>query len=128
MSAAIAGLRGLIEPPDLIASSPLVRATQTADLFCVAFPGAERVDLDELSPGFDRGSLCNWLESVDRRRVVLVGHEPDLSELVGWLIGGARLHMRKGAVAAVTLDGPAAARRGTLEWLFTRSVLRRIGA
>ena len=130
MAAAIAGLARLIEAPQLIASSPLTRAVQTADLLAERFPAAERASLDELAPGFDRAALAAWLDAVAARRIALVGHEPDLSGLVGWLIGGAnpaRIRLRKGAVIALTLDGAAGPRAAELDWALTRGALRRLG-
>lgn len=130
MAQAAVGLARLVEPPALIASSPLIRARQTADLLAERFPDAARATLTELAPGFDRDALAAWLDATPERRIALVGHEPDLSLLVGWLIGGgagARIRMRKGAVAALVLGGRAGPRAAELDWHLTRGALRRLG-
>lgn len=131
MADAVAGLARLVEPLELIASSPLTRARQTADLLAARFPEAERATLDALAPGLDRDALAAWLDAAPQRRIALVGHEPDLSTLVGWLIGGAggaRIKMRKGAVAALALGGRLGPRSAELDWHMTRGALRRLGA
>ena len=130
MAAAVAGFARLVDPPELIAASPLVRARQTADLFAERFPAAERATLDALAPGLDREALVEWLDAAPQRRIAIVGHEPDLSALVGWLIGGgqgARVRMRKGAVAALALGGAVGPRNAELDWHMTRGALRRLG-
>lgn len=130
MTAAAAGLARIIDPPDLIATSPLVRAQQTADLLAERFSAARRATLVELEPGFDRDVLASWLDTETARRVMLVGHEPDLSALVGWLIAGvngARIRMRKGAIIALALRGETGPHAAELEWSITRGALRRLG-
>jgi phosphohistidine phosphatase len=130
MADAVDGLARLIDPLELIAASPLTRARQTADLLAERFPDAERATLDALAPGLDREALAEWLDAAPQRRIAIVGHEPDLSALVGWLIGGAggaRLKMRKGAVAALALGGGLGPRVAELDWHMTRGALRRLG-
>jgi len=129
MAQAAHGLARMLDGLDLIATSPLVRARQTADLIAAGFPNAERCLLPELAPGVDRDAFATWLDALTVRRVAVVGHEPDLSLLIGWLIGGrARVRMRKGAAALVALAGAAGQGSAELEWLLTRAALRRIGA
>ncbi len=130
MTAAVAGFARLVDPLELIAASPLTRARQTADLLAERFPAAERVTLEALAPGLDRAALAAWIDAAPQRRIALVGHEPDLSELVGWLIAGgqgARLRMRKGAIAALALGGALGPRSAELDWHLTRGALRRLG-
>ena len=129
MAQAAAGLSRLIEPIDAIAASPLRRARETADLLAACWPDAARVELAELSPGFDRDTLSEWVDAQDAHRLALVGHEPDLSGLIAWLIAGpagARVHMRKGAAALLTLRGRCGPRAAELEWFMTRGALRRL--
>jgi phosphohistidine phosphatase len=128
MADAARGLARLVDALDVIATSPLVRARQTADLVAERFPDARREVLPELAPGMEPDDLAAWLEAVAVPSVAVVGHEPDLSRLVGWLLGGqARVRMRKGAVAALSLGPTVVQGTAELDWLVTRGALRRIG-
>ncbi len=113
-------------PLDLIISSPLVRAMQTAEIVAGAQAGAPRVIADgRVGPGFGADHLAAIL--AEHRRagaVMLVGHEPDFSWTIGRLIGGGRLVMKKGGLACVELEDPASL-RGALAWLVPPAILER---
>ena len=102
---------------DVIVSSPLVRARQTADIAAEELKHAPGVLLDaRLAGGLDRQSLAALLASLDRpRRVLLVGHEPDFSLTVGELTGGSVV-CKKGGLARVDITDEEAL-RGQLVWL-----------
>jgi phosphohistidine phosphatase len=93
--------------PGLILTSPLLRAVQTADILTesLVFSGPFVVR-NELRPGFDMEALEKLLDdyrSVDE--MVLVGHEPDLSTIVSFLIsrpGG--FNFKKGAAVKLKID------------------------
>lgn len=96
---------------DLLAHSPLVRAVQTAEILDTVFPSAEMVEIPELGPGQGPEQVAHWLGFVSREATVaLVGHEPDLGELVSWLTTGATrsyIHLKKGgAVLLECADRP----------------------
>lgn len=93
--------------PDVVFTSPLLRAVQTAEIL------AERLKYDgevivakELSPGFDHRALRALLaEAGNPAEAAFVGHEPDLGDLAATLLalpGGFPL--RKGAVLALDLE------------------------
>jgi phosphohistidine phosphatase len=129
MAQAAAGLARMLDPIGTIAASPLRRARETADLLAARWPAAARVELPELAPGFERATLAEWLDAEDSPSIALVGHEPDLSGLIAWMIAGehgARLHMRKGAAALLSFRGRCGPGSAELEWLMTRSALRRL--
>jgi len=85
-------------------ASPRVRALETARLACAAL-GVDPVVHEPLSGGFESGGARELvLGEDDDARVLIVGHEPDLSGIVEALTG-ARIAMKKGGVAAVRLDG-----------------------
>lgn len=131
MIQAAAGLTRLLDPIAAIAASPLRRARETADLLAANWTDATRTELPELAPGFERETLASWVDAQDALSLALVGHEPDLSGLVAWLIAGpagARVHMRKGAAALLTLRGRCGPRAADLEWFMTRGALRRLTA
>src|SRR5204863_4557971 len=77
---------------DEIYSSPLVRARQTADLLSAGLSDGPAVRaFDQLAPGNEAAVVLTELaKRVKRRRVALVGHEPDLGELAAALLGAQR--------------------------------------
>ena len=84
---------------DEIFTSPLVRAKQTADLLAAGVRGKPPVKmLDALAPGHSPAAvLAQLAKAAKRRRIALVGHEPDLGELAAHLIGAGRaLPFKKG--------------------------------
>ena len=85
-------------------TSPRVRALDTARLACAAL-GVEPVVHRPLSAGFDAEDAAELLAGAGADdRVLVVGHEPDLSAVVRDLTG-ARVDFKKGGVAAVRLEG-----------------------
>lgn len=77
------------ESPVTIISSPLVRALQTAEIVA-AVAGVDQVEVRrEMAPGGDSVALLGELVRAEKRRVMVVGHEPDLSMLVHRLVGKA---------------------------------------
>lgn len=88
-------------------TSPRVRAVRTARLACASL-GVDPVVHEPLSSGFDaREARELVLGQGDDAKVLIVGHEPDLSGIVEELTG-ARFSMKKGGVVAVRLDGSRA--------------------
>ena len=122
-----AGLASELERLDAIATSPLVRAVQTADILAEAFPRAARETLPALAPGGDRPTLLAWLAGQGRECVAMVGHEPDLSELAAWLLTAeARPFMdfKKGAVCLLVFDREPRAGDAELIWHLAPRQLR----
>jgi phosphohistidine phosphatase len=126
----VRGLAALGAELDLILTSPLTRADETAALLSAGFKKRVPVQtLDALAPG---GKFSAVVEAVSRqarrhRRMALVGHEPDLGEMAARFLG-ARGHVefRKGAVCAIDVDGAMPAGPGTMRWLLPPRVLRRL--
>jgi len=112
---------------DLIATSPLVRCRETAEILAEELAGRPRVEVvDALAPGSDWQALVEWTVGQDAKSVAWVGHAP----CVGWLVavsigdGSAAVRMSKGAIAAIRLDdGPS--QPGELDWLVTPDLLGR---
>ncbi len=118
--------RGLA--PQMIASSPLVRCVQTAEILAAAAGGSpEVVYLDELAPGSDLDGLLKWTVRQSRQvdRVAWVGHEPDVGQLIAALIGQqeAQIRVAKGGAAAIRFDERPAEGSGELQWLVTAKIL-----
>jgi phosphohistidine phosphatase len=113
--------------PRRIVTSPLARAAQTAAIVAEVLGGIETlVQDDRLGPGFGVDRLARIVEdNAEAEALLLVGHEPALSRVVGDLIGGGDVVMKKGAVACVDLGpsigkgGGAAPPSGTLLWLLS---------
>jgi len=96
---------------DEVLFSPKVRARATAELAAEGWSAQQRELLREHPPlagGFDSSQAIDALVRVLAQdgRLLLVGHEPDLSLTVGGLTGG-RIDLKKGGLAAVRLEGTA---------------------
>jgi len=96
---------------EAVLASPRERALRTAVLAAEAWSEEQRdlIEVHEpLSGGFDaRGVLAVLAGLSADGRLLLVGHEPDLSNVVGELTG-ARIDLKKGGLAVLRLDGPRA--------------------
>jgi phosphohistidine phosphatase len=120
------GLRRLEVGLDALLSSPLVRARQTAEIIAHAL-GLDMRLADALAPGCDIARLRDLLgEHRSAERVMIVGHEPDFSELIGTLTGGSQVRLKKGGLGRVDLEALDAG-AGTLVWLLPPRALREIG-
>lgn len=98
--AAGAALAALGVSFDAVLTSPRVRARDTARLAAEPL-GVEPIDHEPLSGGFDREDALALIAGYDAEaKLLLVGHEPDLSQLVHDFTGG-RVDMKKGGLAAV---------------------------
>jgi phosphohistidine phosphatase len=103
--------------PDVVISSPLPRALRTAELACDAIGGTPITD-DRLRPGADWNDFGRTLaDHPAARRILFVGHEPDLSGAVALLTGAASVRMRKGGLACVEFYGVPEPGAGELAWL-----------
>jgi phosphohistidine phosphatase len=93
---------------DVVLYSPRVRARQTAELAAEAWSGAQRSRMLEHGPlagGFDAVQALEAMSFVSAGgRVLLVGHEPDLSGVIAGLSGGL-VDLKKGGLAALRLEG-----------------------
>ena len=104
--------------PDVVLTSPKVRAADTAQLIGRRVGRKPTVDY-RLEGGFDPDGLAGLVADLDPgvARVMLVGHDPDFSSLASWLVG-APLSLPKGALARIELPERAVGDgRGILRWL-----------
>jgi len=109
-------LGALRAAPDVLVSSPKARAAQTAEVLGAVL-GLEVRLHDGLGGPLDLDVLAAIL--VDNglpHRPILVGHDPDLSDLASELVGSP-VALRKGALARIDLAGPPAPGEGVLRWL-----------
>ena len=123
MQAGARGIRRLGLRLDALLSSPLVRAHETAEIVAREL-GPELQLAEKLAPGCDLTQLFALLgEYRAAERVMLVGHEPDFSRLVGALTGGSQVMMKTGGLARVDIERLEQG-AGTLTGLLPPRVLR----
>jgi len=111
---------------EIIITSPLVRAKQTAEIVAKKLKMKDRIVEDhDLGLDFTFERLRDILAGHrDKKAIMLVGHEPSMSRTIGQLVGGARIDFKKGALACVDLND-ASAPAGELAWLIPPRVLSR---
>ena len=127
MRKAARGLARLGVTIDIVLSSPLVRARQTAELLAGGLdPRPSLVNIDSLAPDGSYAAIAADLEKHGRKgRLALVGHEPAIGELAARLIGSRHaLEFKKGAVCRIDLDELPPAGPGDLRWMLTPKILR----
>ena len=113
---------------DLVLTSPLVRARETATLLAAGLKTKPAiVEVEALAPGGRHAALLEAIKTHAKRhrRIALVGHEPDLGEVAARLLGArGTIEFKKGAICAIEVDGATPAGPGTLRWLLTPRALR----
>jgi phosphohistidine phosphatase len=127
---AAAGLVRLVPSLDLIATSPWTRAAQTAEIVNQEY-GVDLEEVEELTSDHGPQELRPWLEQqANRETVGMVGHEPHLGLLVGYLLTGrsvSLVDLKKGGACLLEMNDPSKPGNGCLEWLMTDRELRRLG-
>ena len=129
MREAAQGLATLMDGIDLLVSSPLVRAVQTADCLAEAFPDAKRVQHPGLSPGVDPAALLQWTLR-QKGTLALIGHEPDLSEWIGYMVSGSPrslVQMKKGAICKLEMPEQAVPGEAQIAWHLSSKQLGKLG-
>jgi len=120
------GLKRLVEHIDLLVSSPLTRAIQTAELIAEAYPEAKRQQYAGLANGVDHLGLLKWAAQ-HKGVVALVGHEPDLSQWIGYAVTGEPrpvVLMKKGSVCRLDMPQAAIAGEACIAWHMSLKQLR----
>ena len=127
MRQVVRGLRALGVEIDLVLTSPLVRARQTADLLVEGLGSAPALDVaPALAPEETPPAVAAALaRHATANRIALVGHEPALGLLAAWLIGAREpIAFRKGGVCRIDVPALPPGRNGQLVWLATPKMLR----
>jgi|SRR5579862_229256 len=122
------GIARTLRRPDLLLTSPLLRAHQTADILAKAWGRTTPKKSDALAGGAVREIAAAIGEQGTDALVVLVGHEPHLSALLAHILGGSRaerLAFRKGGCALVECDAGLDG-GGRLLFFLTPKILRTI--
>jgi phosphohistidine phosphatase len=123
----LAGARDAGLKPDLILTSPYVRAVQTAEIAKAELGFKDDLlQTESLVPYSNPFEVWDEIRGhADAKQILVAGHNPLLSSLVCFLIGAAghAIDLKKSALARVDVYTPAPQPRGTLVWLLTpRSV------
>ena len=134
MELAARGMHALGLRFDLVLTSPLARAVETARIAARACrPRPDLKVLRPLAPGGGAGGVLAGLSALPAgAAVLLVGHEPDLSRLAGALILEHRdtlpIEFKKGALCRIDFDGAARLGGGRLIFHLPPRVLRGLRA
>lgn len=117
-------LKRMAVVPSAVVTSPYIRALDTARL-AAAELDAPVVEDRALEPGFGADDLAAVAARHGDECLVLVGHDPDFSDLVGSLTG-ARVTMPKGGVARIDSTGEPLAGACELRWFLRPKQLKLI--
>lgn len=113
--------------PDLVLSSPLVRAVETAEIAREVLRVESPVEKTPLLvPEGDPAAVWNELRGLRKLdEVLLAGHEPMMSHLTAWLLGSPvlQIHMTKAALVCLELDSFGASPHGILNWMLTPKLI-----
>jgi phosphohistidine phosphatase len=129
MRQAARGLREIGVEVDLIVSSPVPRALGTARIIAHVLKRDDRLETNEaLAPHQSAMAIRGWLEMLSDRSLMIVGHNPALSNLIGLLLTGSSepnlCELRKGGVACLSRPAGGGC---LLEWLVAPKILRALG-
>jgi phosphohistidine phosphatase len=116
---------------DVILTSPLKRARQTADIVAKEFKAQNKLrQMRELSPEGDKKALYQNLSSFkEGTSILLVGHSPYLSEMVSEIVSddsSVRLDLKKGGIVRIRVTVAAPKLKGELRWLVSPRLSRLI--
>lgn len=131
MRLAVRGLGRMVKHLDVIATSQLVRAVETAGLLSRVFEKARAIELTELNPTAPVDTLCHWIgRQSPAACIALVGHEPHLGRCISKLLTGRSrpiVVMKKGAACLLEFSGEIAPGKARLLWSLKCGQLARLG-
>jgi len=112
--------------PIAILTSPYTRARQSAEIAAKVLGGGEIHQSRNLLPSANPAILWKELYArTDKTPVLLVGHEPQLSNMLAFLTGGAgNIEIKKGALLRITINGTSEVPAGVMKWLIAPSLVR----
>lgn len=118
--------RSVVTRPSLILTSPLVRAVQTAEVAAEVFAyQGELMRTKVLLPTASPQSVWQELRAHQKeQKLLLVGHEPSLSQVIGYLLGAPRLRvdLKKAGLVRIDIENFAPLPSGTLKWFVTHKL------
>lgn len=93
--------------PDIVLTSPVIRARQTAEITCKRLNDPPLTVEPWIACGMSAASCLGELRGFEQySNVMIIGHEPDFSETISVMIGlpkPERLHIRKASLTAINL-------------------------
>jgi phosphohistidine phosphatase len=114
----------------LVLASPLTRARQTAEIIAGKLDGPPGIRVSEnLAPGFRPKALLSELANAGVEMIVAVGHQPDLTTFLSYVIADqsyAGVAFPPGGVAKITMHPSRADNDAMLHWLLTPELVHRI--
>jgi phosphohistidine phosphatase len=110
--------------PGALLTSPRVRAVETAQIVGDAIGVKPHID-ERLGMALDLARLNEVIDDAGSRRVMLVGHDPDFSDLAASLSGAHYLPLRKGALVRIDVSLPLEPGSGLLRWLLPPDLVAR---
>jgi phosphohistidine phosphatase len=123
------GLEAEVDTPDVLATSPLVRARQTAEIIADAYGLGTPEVTRSILPDAPFEEFEKWCSDLGEKKVIaIVGHAPHLSTLVTWLLTGrteSRIRLKKGGACLLEFEAEVRKEAGTLNWLLTPRQLSR---
>ena len=126
----MAGLDTVMEIyPDVILTSPLIRAKETAAISSDMLTGSrEIVPTDMLEPGTPPLEVLQWMDHLDWKCMMLVGHMPDMAMLAGACIATEELDIvfKKAAACCIRFDRRILPGGGQMLWHLPPGILRRL--
>jgi len=136
MRKAAQGLNAMMPYVDLLATSPLTRCVETAQIISEAYSGLEILEAPVLAPGHTPEKVTAWLKTQKKHGVIaIVGHEPDLGRVVSWLLTGRKkpiLDFKKGSACLLDFSDTASTKiahgKARLIWMLHPAQLRALRA
>ena len=128
MNKIASALKRLEVKPNLIVSSPYVRARQTAEILAKVLKYKQELTFsDALVPMGNADNIIGEIsEKYNVDELMFVGHEPCFSTLIGTLTAGdpdLAFNLKNGGVCCLSADNLLTERKAVLEWLLTPKIL-----
>lgn len=126
--AAALGLRALGAKPDILITSPYVRAAQTAEIFAeaLAFPPEKIRASEELIPTGNPGEALKEISRFRAKEVMCFGHAPHMDQMIAQLAGGRGVFTSLKKAGVACFEQTASQGRWELRWILTPKMLRQL--
>jgi phosphohistidine phosphatase len=129
MERAAKGLRKTKIKLQLILTSPLKRARETAEIVAGGLYGVKVETMPELAPGSEPSATISAIGAYrDRKEIALVGHQPHIGQLASLLLTGSpdlcEMDFKKGSVACIDAEFAGEQAKCSLNWLLTPKLMR----